>query len=191
MSGLFTEAEDWGYWREGRCNPIARIRIGQKWNVRPERILTPEETVRVLANLLIVETAFSTGAWISEMLGLTWRNVDLLDGVIHIVQRNWRGNISQPKSQSSKRFLTLGDLVTRYRERAESEQSKPDQFVFLRTDGSNLPLWDSDVRKALKLASVAESCDFPGFGPHSLRTAYIAYRQQVSATSIPGTAQYE
>jgi hypothetical protein len=32
-------------------------------------------------------------------------------------------------------------------------------------------VWDSGVRKALKLAAAAEGCDFPGFGPHSLRRA--------------------
>ncbi len=52
---------------------------------------------------------------ISEILGLTWRNVNLQDGVIQIVQRNWRGDIDDPKSKTSKRPLTLGYLVDRYR----------------------------------------------------------------------------
>ena len=85
MSGIFTKAEEWGYWPEGRRNPISRVRIGEKWSVRPERILTEAETVRVLArlsdpNLLVVETAIATGARISEILGLTWHNVDLRAG---------------------------------------------------------------------------------------------------------------
>jgi hypothetical protein len=46
-----TKAEEWGYWPEGRRNPISGVKIGQKWNVRPERILTEEETVKVLARL--------------------------------------------------------------------------------------------------------------------------------------------
>ena len=51
MSGIYTKAEEWGYWPEGRRNPISRVKIGEKWSVRPERILTEEETVRVLARL--------------------------------------------------------------------------------------------------------------------------------------------
>ena len=44
--------------------------------MRPERILTEEEALRVLArlrypNLLIIETAIATGARISEIMGLT------------------------------------------------------------------------------------------------------------------------
>jgi integrase len=189
MSGIYTKAEEWGYWPEGRRNPISRVKIGEKWSVRPERILTEEETVRVLArlsdpNLLVVETTIATGARISEILGLTWLNVNLQDGVIQIVQRNWRGDIDDPKSKTSKRPLTLGYLVDRYRVKAAAEKAQPEKWVFVRTDGSGLPLWDSGVRQALKRAAVAEGCDFPGLGPHSFRRANITWRQEVGGSSI-------
>jgi len=45
-------------------------------------------------------------------------------------------------------------------------------------------MWDSGVRKALKLAAIEEGCDFPGFGPHSLRRANITWRQEVGGSSI-------
>src|SRR6516225_442891 len=47
LSGIYTKAEEWGYWPEGRRNPISRVKIGQKWLVRPETD-SDEETVRVL-----------------------------------------------------------------------------------------------------------------------------------------------
>jgi integrase len=189
MSGIYTKAEDWGYWPEGRRKPMSRVKIGEKWSVRPERILTEEETVRVLArlndpNLPIVETAIATGARISEILGLTWRHIDLQTGVLRIVQRNWRGDIDDPKSRTSKRPLTLGYLIDRYRVKAAAENTQPDAWIFSRTDGSGLPLWDSGVRKALKLAAAAEGCDFPGLGPHSFRRANITWRQEVGGSSI-------
>lgn len=189
MSGIFTKAEDWGYWPEGRRNPISRVKIGEKWTVRPERILTDEETVRVLArlndpNLLVVETAIATGARISEILGLTWENVDLENGVIQIVQRNWRGDISKPKSRKSRRSLTLGHLVERYRVKAKATRAPAAEFVFTRTDGSKLPLWDSGVRQAMKRAAAAEGCDFPGLGPHSFRRANLTWSQEAGASSI-------
>jgi integrase len=115
-----TKAEEWGYWPEGRRNPISRVKLREKWRVRPERILTEEETVRVLARLsdpnrLVLETAIGTGARISEILGLKWCHVDLQSGVFRIVQRNWRVDLDDPKSKTSKRPLTLGYLVDRYR----------------------------------------------------------------------------
>lgn len=130
MSSIYTKAEEWGYWPEGRRNPISRVKVGQKWSVRPERIPTEEETVRVLArlsdpNLLVVETAIATGARISEILGLTWHHVDLENGVIHIAQRNWCGDIDDPKSRTSKRPLTLGYLVDRYRARRRRARCSP------------------------------------------------------------------
>jgi integrase len=189
MSGIYTKAEDWGYWPEGRRNPISRVKIGEKWSVRPERILTEEQTVRVLArlsdpNLLVLETTIATGARISEILGLKWSHVDLERGVIHIVQRNWRGDIDDPKSKTSKRPLTLGYLVDRYRTKAAADKAQPEGWVFVRTDGSGLTLWDSGVRQALKRAAAAEGCDFPGFGPHSFRRANITWRQEVGGSSI-------
>jgi integrase len=189
MSGIFTKAEEWGYWPEGRRNPLSRVKIGEKWSVRPERILTEKETVRVLArlsdpNLLVLETAIATGARISEILGLKWRHVDLQNGVVHIVQRNWRGDIDEPKSKTSKRPLTLGYLVDRYRVKAAADKAQPEKWVFVRTDGSGLPLWDSGVRQALKRAAAADGCDFPGLGPHSLRRAYITWVQEAGGSSI-------
>jgi integrase len=187
MSGIYTKAEEWGYWPEGRRNPLSRVKIGEKWSVRPERILTEEETVRVLArlsdpNLLVLETAIATGARISEILGLTWRHVDLQSGVLRIAQRYWRGDIDDPKT--SKRPLTLGYLVDRFRMKAAADKAQPEKWVFVRTDGSGLPLWDSGVRQALKKAAAAEGCDFPGLGPHSFRRANITWRQEVGGSSI-------
>jgi integrase len=189
MSGIFTKAEEWGYWPEGRRNPMSRVKIGEKWSVRPERILTEEETVKVLArlkdpNLLVLETAIATGARISEILGLKWCHVDLQSGVLRINQRNWRGDIDDPKSRTSRRPLTLGYLGDRYRAKAAAVNVKADGWVFVRTDGSGLPLWDSGVRQALKRAAAAESCDFPGLGPHSFRRANITWRQEVGGSSI-------
>lgn len=189
MSGIFTKAEEWGYWPEGRRNPMSRVKIGEKWTVRPDRILTEDETVKVLAhlsdpNLLIVETALATGARISEILGLTWQHIDLKNGIIHIVQRNWRGDIDAPKSRTSKRQVTLGNLVERFRAKADAAHPQATDWVFVRTDGSGLPLWDSGVRQALKKAAEDECCDFPGLGPHSLRRAYITWVQEAGGSSI-------
>jgi integrase len=68
--------------------------------------------------------------------------------------------------------------------RRSSDKPKPDAWVFTRTDGSGLPLWDSGVRQALKRAAVAEGCDFEGLGPHSFRRANITWRQEVGGSSI-------
>jgi integrase len=75
-------------------------------------------------------------------------------------------------------------LADRYRVKATADKAQPDKWVFARTDGSGLPLWDSGVRQALKKAAAAEGCDFPGLGPHSLRRAYITWVQEAGGSSI-------
>jgi integrase len=78
----------------------------------------------------------------------------------------------------------LGYLVDRYRVKAAADKAQPEKWVFVRTDGSGLPLWDSGVRQALKRAAAADGCDFPGLGPHSLRRAYITWVQEAGGSSI-------
>jgi integrase len=71
-----------------------------------------------------------------------------------------------------------------HRLKAAADKAQPEMWVFVPTDGSGLPLWDSSVRQALKRAAVAEGCDFPGLGPHSIRRANITWRQEVGGSSI-------
>jgi integrase len=134
---------------------------------------------------LIAETCLDTGTRISEATGLMVKDVDLDQGIIRIEQRNWRGDIDEPKTDDSKRILTLGPLTARFRAWiATLERRGPNAWVFPQGDDLAQPLWDTGVRKALKLAAAAEGLDFEGFGPHSLRRANITWRQEVGGTSI-------
>ena len=54
--------------------------------------------------LLICETCLSTGARISEVLGLTLKRVDLQKGTLHIQQRHCRGDIGPFPTRSLDRY---------------------------------------------------------------------------------------
>jgi hypothetical protein len=41
----------WEVLDETFANPMARVKVGRKWSVRPDRILTHEETAEVFARL--------------------------------------------------------------------------------------------------------------------------------------------
>jgi integrase len=119
MSGIFTKAQEWQILPDSFANPMRRVRLPRKWSVRERRILTEEETARVLdrledPHLLICETCADTGTRISEVTGLKIRNVHPESGSISIEQRNWRGDIDEPKTAKSKRILALGTLNCRY-----------------------------------------------------------------------------
>ena len=66
-------------------------------------------------NLLICDTCLDAGTRISEVTGLMIKHVDLDKGAIRIEQRNWRGDIDEPKTAKSKRVLALGGLAPRYK----------------------------------------------------------------------------
>ena len=105
-------------------------------------------------NLLICETCLDTGTRISEVTGLMIKHVDLEKGPIRIEQRNWRGDIDDPKTAKSKRTLALGGLAARYETGSPSLKHKgPNAWVFPQEDDLRQPRWDSGVRKALKTAA--------------------------------------
>ncbi len=189
MSRIFYYAEGHGLWEEGKRSPASKARLGKKRHKYERRILTFEETARVLQHLeepnkLIVETCIATGARISEVLGLMWKHVNLDAGTIKIEQRVWQCEVGQPKSEGSRRVLGIGDLVERFRAKAAAGTAKPGAWVFPQKRYPSLPMWDSGVRDALHQAAQAEDCDFPGLGLHSFRRANITWRQEVGGSAI-------
>ncbi len=189
MSRVFYYAEGHGLWEEGKRSPASKAKLGKKHYKYERRILSFDETARVLARLedtirLIIEICIATGARISEVLGLIWRNVNLDAGTIKIEQRVWHQDIGRPKSEDSKRILGIGDLVERLRAKAAEDGATSQAFVFQQKRAPGKPLWDSGVRDALHQAAEAEGCDFPGLGPHSFRRANITWRQQVGGSAI-------
>src|SRR5260370_9068202 len=63
-------------------------------------------------------------------------------------------------------------------------EGRKEGWVLAEQQGGKRAMWDSGVRKALKLAAAVEGCDFAGLGPHSLRRANITWRQEVGGSSI-------
>jgi integrase len=189
MSRIFYYAEGHGLWEEGKRSPASKAKLGKKHHKYERRILSFDETARVLArleepNLLVIETCIATGARISEVLGLKWKHLNIEAATIKIEQRVWHQDVGRPKSEDSRRVLGIGDLVARFREKAAKDGAKPDAWVFYQKRAPEKPLWDSGVRDALHQAAEAEDCDFPGLGPHSFRRANITWRQQVGGSAI-------
>jgi integrase len=119
-----------------------------------------------------------------EVLGLKWKHVNVDAATIKIEQRVWHQDVGRPKSEDSRRILGIGDLASRFRQKASKDCAKPDAWVFYQKRAPEKPLWDSGVRDALHQAAEEERCDFPGLGPHSFRRANITWRQQVGGSAI-------
>ena len=189
MSRIFYYAEGHGLWEEGKRSPASKAKLGKKRHKYERRILSFDETARVLARLeepykLIIETCIATGARISEVLGLKWKHVNIEAATIKIEQRVWHQDVGRPKSDDSRRILGIGDLTQLFREKAIKDGAKPEGWVFYQKRAPEKPLWDSGVRDALHQAAEAEDCDFAGLGPHSFRRANITWRQEVGGSAL-------
>jgi integrase len=174
---------------EGKRSPASKAKLGKKRHKYERKILTFDETARVLARLeepnkLIIETCIATGARISEVLGLKWKHVNLDAATIKIEQRVWQQDVGRPKSEDSRRVLGIGNLVDRFRQKLAEDCAKPDSWVFHQKRDKTRPMWDSGVRDALHQAAATEGCDFAGLGPHSFRRANITWRQEVGGSAI-------
>ena len=190
MSGIFTRAHEWELIPETFANPMARVKVGKKWIVRKPRLLDDAETAALFArlddpHLLICEVCLDTGARISEVVGLQLKHFDPNKGTIRIDQRHCRGDVDEPKTESSKRTLALGTLTTRFESWIRTKNIKrPDDWIFFQDHDRTKPMWDSGVRKALKTAAAEVGCDFEGFGLHSFRRANITLRQEEGGSAI-------
>jgi integrase len=189
MSRIFYYAEGHGLWEDGKRSPASKAKLGKKHHKYERRILSFDETARVLArleepNLLVIETCIATGARISEVLGLKWKHINLDAATIKIEQRVWHQDVGRPKSEDSRRVLGVGNLAPRFREKAAKDVAKSEAWVFYQKRAPEKPLWDSGIRDALHQSAEAEGCDFPGLGPHSFRRANITWRQQVGGSAI-------
>lgn len=190
MSGIITRAQEWGIIPRSFANPMQWVKVGRKWTVREDRILDDDETAAVFArledpHLLICETCLDTGTRISEAVGLQLRHFDPKKGTIRIEQRHCRGDVDQPKTKNSRRTLALGSLVPRFQAWIKKNKiAHPDDWIFFQENDREKPMWDSGVRKALKIAAVDAGCDFVGFGLHSFRRANITLRQEEGGSAI-------
>lgn len=54
-------------------------------------------------------TAIMTGMRKGELLGLRWDDVDWENGVIHVRRGTWRGKFTEPKTETSRRTVVMGD----------------------------------------------------------------------------------
>ena len=110
LKKIFNLAIDWGYCE---TNPLHKIRLfSEKDNLR-ERVLSPEEELRLMERLPdqirpIAETALSTGMRKNEILCLKWENVDLESRFIRVVGTKSGKNRTIPINERLlKLLLTL------------------------------------------------------------------------------------
>ena len=68
---------------------------------------TPWLALAKTVTLTVLGTALRRG----EALGLRWKDIELLEGRLHVRQAYVRGQMTTPKSRASRRTITIGELA--------------------------------------------------------------------------------
>lgn len=101
---------------------------------------------------MAIYLALNTGMRRSEVLGLTWDNVDFQNGLIAVQRtlvRNMQGgyNFGEPKSESSYRNIAMTDATAEklkayqqkvFRYKMEADEWENDELVFVTKNGTHL-----------------------------------------------------
>jgi integrase len=168
-------------------NPLPRLEAGERPRPapRPQRALGQEEIARLLSvcapryRLLIV-TALYTGMRISELLALSWGDVELRAGVIHVraqlsrAQHDLPAERVAPKTKATIRDIPVVDqLAALLCERQRTTPfDQPRDYVFV--TGYGTPLGHRNVeRRALQRAAAAAGLEPVRF--HDLRHTFASH----------------
>lgn len=134
--------------------------------------LTEEETVKLLRmpqgdserslrDLAILETFYSTGMRISELVGLNVEDVDLIGGVAKVKGKGKR-----------ERLLPVGEYALRAIKAYLDKREKKSSTLFLNKNGGRLTTRGvrDIVHKYTRIASLKQ-----GISPHSLRHSFATH----------------
>lgn len=186
LSGIYTLAIHWGYWKEQ--NPVKMAFLARDLpdtRVREKKLWTPGEVQAIMMAVrpdvaLLIETLMWTGLRISEALGMRWKSVNLNTGFILVQERQSRGDFDTPKSKKSRRFLPMGILTAKYKE-LRGDRGDND-LVFHDEDK---PYSDcSLLANYLTPILVGLGLKFEGAGWHQFRRSFLTWFSESGATAF-------
>jgi integrase len=174
MSALFNHAMR-HEWMDR--NPITKVRASAK-RLRETDILTPAEFSALLPELKLREQAMvmiagSTGLRRSELVALTWSDINLQLMQINVRRSCVRNHFGDTKTEASRRPVPLHPRVaeTLYTWRAETPYPADNDFVFpsLRLNGKKPLTPDMVLKKSIRPALERAGITDKVIGWHSFR----------------------
>lgn len=163
--------------REGhlKSNPMVGL-VGPKLEKRLPLFLGEEDTIKLLEtpdiadaaglrDKAILETLYSTGIRVSELVGLSIEDIDFISGIVRVYGKG-----------KKERLAPIGDralrVIKNYLKKRKKGVGTSDCAVFLNKDGHRLT--DRSVRniveKYIKVASIRTD-----ISPHSLRHSFATH----------------
>jgi integrase len=158
-------------------NPISRVRTSQK-RLRDKDVLTPEEFQKLVKQLSVRDRAMvlligSTGLRRSEMIALTWSDLNLRTMEVNVLRSCVRNRFGKTKTESSRRPIPLHPLILNalLEWRAQSPYATDLDFLFPspRFKGSKPLSPDSILEKSIRPALARNGIVDKQIGWHSFR----------------------
>lgn len=157
MSALFTHAIRYE-WTER--NPITKVRTSAKRQREPD-VLTPVEFARLLGELglrerTMVILAGSTGLRRSELVALTWADVNLSQRLVYVRRSCVRNHFGDVKTEASRKPVPLHESVIQSLAawRSDSYFAADNDFLFpsVRRNGAQPLSPDTLLKKVIRPA---------------------------------------
>jgi len=174
MSAVFSPGRRYGM---TFINPIQGVRCSAKRLKEPD-VLTPEEFGRLLPKLphreqVMVLLAGTTGLRRSELIALTWQDVDFETLQISINKSCVRGQVGETKTAASAKPVPLAKAVAAALKewRQVTPYNRPGNFLFpsLRANGK-IPVWpDMILEKVIRPAAKEAGITGKVIGWHTFR----------------------
>lgn len=174
MSAVFNHAIRYEWMHR---NPITKVRASAK-RLREPDVLSPAEFAALVYELPLREKAMvmlagSTGLRRSELVALTWRNVDPLLMQVNVLRSCVRGRFGDTKTEASRKPVPLHTAVIEclYEWRETSPYNGDDDFLFpsVRKEGKQPVTPDMVLKKIIRPALVRAKITEKIIGWHSFR----------------------
>jgi integrase len=191
MSKIFATAKKWNFFLGD--NPAQGVELPEKTPVRETHVLTPQQ-IRSLLVLLaepcrtMVLLGVLTGLRVGEILGLRWKDIDLVSGQLRVEQAIYRGMVGPPKTKGSRRTLPLPEpvtstlLVLQRQVRGRSEQ----ELVFQTQRGT---AYNDTNLLHRELKPAGEKVGAPWLSWHTLRRTHATLLQAAGGSLKDASAQ--
>jgi integrase len=174
MSALFNHGirQEWIH-----RNPITKVRASAK-RLREPDVLTPAEFSALIGELplrekTMVMVAGSTGLRRSELIALTWRDIDPMLIQVNVLRSCVRNHFGDTKTEASRRPVPLHSSVVECLDewRKESRYNGDDDFLFpsTRKEGKQPITPDMVLKKVIRPALVRAKIAGKVIGWHCFR----------------------
>jgi integrase len=182
-------------WRLTTADPLAEVEPPRA--EQPEmQVLTEAEIARLLTayrelegeaehaerewwelSRRLVEVALGTALRRGELLALRWRDVELLEGRLHVREALVRGRFGAPKSRSSRRMLELGPrTAATLQEQWQASRYRADTSLVFCHPALGSPLDPSKLSRAYMRPALARARIEKPFRPwHDLRHTALTH----------------